>query len=225
MFKKRKIAVLGGTGNLGYGLAWRWARAGHDVTIGSRVREKALNAAAELNKRLGDSLIDGAENPTAAKQAEVIVLTVPFAAHEATLESIKASLSGQVVIDTTVPLVPPKVAVVQLPGEGSAAVITRNILGDRARVTAAYHNVAANLLERDVDIDCDILVTGDDLATRKEVMQLVEDSGCRAINAGKLANAAAAEALTSLLIHINKTYKTSHSGIRITGIGEVPSPV
>ena len=112
----------------------------------------------------------------------------------------------------------PKVAVVQLPEAGSAAVITRNILGDRARVTAAYHNVAANLLEQDVEIDCDILVTGDDLQTRKEVMQLVEDSGCRAVNAGKLANAAAAEALTSLLIHINKTYKTSHSGIRITGI-------
>lgn len=218
MFIKRKIAVLGGTGNLGYGLAWRWARAGHDVTIGSRIREKALNAAAELNERLGGSLIDGADNPAAAKQAEVVVLTVPFAAHEATLESIKPSLSGQIVVDTTVPLVPPKVAVVQLPGEGSAAVITRNILGDRARVTAAYHNVAANLLERDVDIDCDILVTGDDLETRREVMQLVEDSGCRAINAGKLANAAAAEALTSLLIHINKTYKTSHSGIRITGL-------
>ena len=222
MVKKRKIAILGGTGNLGYGLAWRWATAGHEVTIGSRVREKALNAAAELNERLNQSLIDGADNPTAAKQAEVVVLTVPFAAHEVTLESIRPGLSGQIVIDTTVPLVPPKVAVVQLPGEGSAAVITHNFLGDRARVTAAYHNVAANLLEQDVEIDCDILVTGDDLETRKEVMQLVEDSGCRAINAGKLANAAAAEALTSLLIHINKTYKTPHSGIRITGIEKIP---
>ena len=218
MINKKKIAVLGGTGNLGYGLAWRWARAGHDVTIGSRVKEKALNAAAELNERLGDGSLNGADNLSATKQAEIVVLTVPFAAHEATLESIRPGLSGQIVIDTTVPLVPPKVAVVQLPEAGSAAVITRNILGDRARVTAAYHNVAANLLERDVEIDCDILVTGDDLETRKEVMQLVEDSGCRAINAGKLANTAAAEALTSLLIHINKTYKTSHSGIRITGI-------
>ena len=218
MIDKKKIAILGGTGNLGYGLAWRWARAGHDVTIGSRVKEKALNAAAELNERLGDGSINGADNLSATKQAEIVVLTVPFAAHEATLESIRPGLSGQIVIDTTVPLVPPKVAVVQLPEAGSAAVITRNILGDRARVTAAYHNVAANLLEQDVEIDCDILVTGDDLQTRKEVMQLVEDSGCRAINAGKLANTAAAEALTSLLIHINKTYKTSHSGIRITGI-------
>lgn len=218
MFNKKKIAILGGTGNLGYGLAWRWARAGHEVTIGSRSREKALNAAAELNKKPGAGSIQGADNLTATKWAEIVVLTVPFAAHQATLDSIKPGLSGQILIDTTVPLVPPKVAVVQLPEQGSAAVITRAMLGDRARVTAAYHNVAANLLEQDVDIDCDILVTGDDLQTRREVMQLVEDSGCRAINAGKLANAAAAEALTSLLIHINKTYKTSHSGIRITGI-------
>ncbi len=218
MINRKKIAILGGTGNLGYGLAWRWARAGHEVVIGSRVAEKAHKAAAELNRKPGAEGITGADNLTATKQAEVVVLTVPFAAHEATLESIKPGLSGQILIDTTVPLMPPKVAVVQLPEAGSAAVITRNTLGDRARVTAAYHNVAANLLERDVEIDCDILVTGDDLETRKEVMQLVEDSGCRAINAGKLANTAAAEALTSLLIHINKTYKTSHSGIRITGI-------
>ena len=218
MLNKKKIAILGGTGNLGYGLAWRWARAGHEVTIGSRSREKALNAAAELNKKPGAGSIRGADNLTATKRAEIVVLTVPFAAHQATLDSIKPGLSGQILIDTTVPLMPPKVAVVQLPEQGSAAVITRDMLGDRARVAAAYHNVAANLLEQDVEIDCDILVTGDDLQTRKEVMQLVEDSGCRAINAGKLANAAAAEALTSLLIHINKTYKTGHSGIRITGI-------
>ena len=219
MFDKKKIAVLGGTGNLGYALAWRWARAGHDVSIGSRVEDRARNAAAELNKRLGGELIKGADNPSATKNAEVVVLTVPFAAHGATLESIKPGLSGQVLIDATVPLMPPKVAVVQLPPEGSAAIITRNVVGDRARVAAAFHNVAADLLEQDVEIDCDILVTSDDVGTRKEVMQLVEDSGCRAINAGKLANAAAAEALTSLLIHINKTYKTGHSGIRITGIG------
>ncbi len=219
MLDKKKIAVLGGTGNLGYALAWRWARAGHDVSIGSRVEDRARNAAAELNKRLGGELIKGADNPGATKNAEVVVLTVPFAAHGATLESIKPSLSGQVLIDATVPLMPPKVTVVQLPPEGSAAIITRNTVGDRARVAAAFHNVAADLLEQDVKIDCDVLVTSDDVETRKEVMQLVEDSGCRAINAGKLANAAAAEALTSLLIHINKTYKTGHSGIRITGIG------
>ena len=217
-YNRKKIAILGGTGNLGYGLAWRWARAGHEVIIGSRVAQKAQHAAAELNDKQGVKTIAGADNLGATSQAEVVTLTVPFAAHAATLESILPGLSGQALIDTTVPLAPPKVAVVQLPEQGSAAVITQGIVGARARVCAAYHNVAANLLEQDVDIDCDILVTGDDLATRKEVMQLVQDSGCRAINAGKLANAAAAEALTSLLIHINRTYKTAHSGIRITGI-------
>ena len=206
MTDKKKIAVPGGTGNLGYGLAWRWARAGHQVIIGSRVADKAHNAAAELNKKAGARTpVTGADNLAAVQQAEVVALTVPFAAHEATLKSITPGLSGQILIDTTVPLVPPKVAVVQLPEAGSAALITSKMVGDRARVCAAYHNVAANLLEQDVTIDCDILVTADDLQTRKEVMQLVQDSGCRAINAGKLANAAAAEALTSLLIHINLT--------------------
>ena len=217
-YNRKKIAILGGTGNLGYGLAWRWARAGHDVVIGSRVAQKAQDAAAELNGKPGGETITGADNLSATRQADVVTLTVPFGAHAATLESIMPGLSGQILIDTTVPLAPPKVAVVQLPQQGSAAVITQETVGDRARVTAAYHNVAANLLEQEVEIDCDILVTGDDPTTRKEVMQLVEDSGCRAINAGKLANAAAAEALTSLLIHINRVYKTPHSGIRITGI-------
>ena len=217
-YNRKKIAILGGTGNLGYGLAWRWARAGHEVIIGSRVAEKAQQAAAELNSKPGGGAMTGTDNLTAAKQAEVVTLTVPFSAHAATLESIMPGLSGQILVDTTVPLVPPKVAVVQLPAQGSAALIAREMVGEQARVAAAYHNVAANLLEQDVEIDCDILVTADDPETRREVMQLVEDSGCRAINAGKLANAAAAEALTSLLIHINRTYRTSHSGIRITGI-------
>ena len=218
MTDRKKIAIPGGTGNLGYGLAWRWARAGHQVIIGSRVADKAHKAADELNKKEGITPITGADNLAAVQQADVVALTVPFAAHEATLMSILPGLSGQILIDTTVPLVPPKVAVVQLPEAGSVALITRDLVGDRAQVSAAYHNVAANLLEQDVTIDCDILVTADDLQTRKEVMQLVQDSGCRAINAGKLANAAAAEALTSLLIHINRAYKSSHSGIRITGI-------
>ena len=218
MSNRKKIAILGGTGNLGYGLAWRWARAGHEVIIGSRVAQKAHNAAAELNEKPGGETIKGTDNLSATRQADVVTLTVPFAAHAATLESIMPGLSGQILVDTTVPLMPPKVAVVQLPPAGSAAVLTQEMVGERARVTAAYHNVAANLLEQDVEIECDILVTGDDPATRKEVMQLVEDSGCRAVNAGKLANAAAAEALTSLLIHINRAYKTPHSGIRITGI-------
>lgn len=218
MKSAKKIAVLGGTGNLGYALAWRWAQAGHGVTVGSRDPARAEAAAAALNKRPGAEGVAGAGNPAAARDAEVVVLAVPYAAHRATLESVLPSLSGQLLIDATVPLMPPRVAVAQLPEEGSAAVSASNIVGERARVAAAFHNVAAELLDEEGEIDCDVLVASDDPATRKEALALVEDSGCRAVSAGKLANAAAAEALTSVLIHINKNYQTRHAGIRITGI-------
>lgn len=218
MKSAKKIAVLGGTGNLGYALAWRWARAGHAVTVGSRDQARAEAAAAALNQRLGAERVAGAGNPAAALGAEVVVLAVPYAAHRATLESVLPSLSGQLLLDATVPLRPPRVAVAQLPEEGSAAVSASNMVGERARVAAAFHNVAAELLGEEGEIDCDVLVASDDPATRKEALGLVEDSGCRAVSAGKLANAAAAEALTSVLIHINKTYQTRHAGIRVTGI-------
>ena len=213
-----KIAIIGGTGNLGKALAWRWARAGYDVTIGSRTKEGAQTAADKLNKRLGNELIRAADNLTAIEDAEVVVLTVPFSAHSTVLESIKPKLSGQILIDTTVPLRPPAVSVAQLPKEGSAAEITQKIVGDNALVVAAFHNASAALLNEDVKIDCDVLVTADKLSTRRAIKKLVEDSGCRPINAGKLANSAASEALTSALIHINRTYKTRHSGIKITGV-------
>lgn len=213
-----KVAIVGGTGNLGKALAWRWARAGYDVTIGSRTKEGAQTAADKLNTRLGNELIRAADNPTATEDAEVVVLTVPFSAHSTVLESIKPKLSGQILIDTTVPLRPPAVSVAQLPKEGSAAEITQKIVGDNALVVAAFHNASAALLIKDVKIDCDVLVTADELSTRRAIKKLVEDSGCRPINAGKLANSAASEALTSALIHINKTYKTRHSGIKITGV-------
>ena len=218
MSEIRTIAVIGGTGSLGKALAWRWARAGYDVTIGSRSEDGAQTAAADINARLGSDLVKAAANPDAADGADVVVLTVPFSAHEPTLESIKPRLSGQILIDTTVPLCPPKVSVVQLPKGGCAAEITQRLVGESAQVASAYHNVSAVLLNKDVEIDCDILVFADDLSVRKKLKKLVEDSGCRPINAGKLANSAASEALTSVLIHINRTYKTPHSGIRITGI-------
>ena len=213
-----KVAIIGGTGNLGKALAWRWARAGYDVTIGSRTKEGAQTAADQLNTRLGNELIRAADNLTAIEDAEVVVLTVPFSAHSTVLESIKPKLSGQILIDTTVPLRPPAVSVAQLPKEGSAAEITQKIVGDNALVVGAFHNASAALLIKDVKIDCDILVTADELSTRRAIKKLVEDSGCRPINAGKLANSAASEALTSALIHINKTYKTRHAGIKITGV-------
>ena len=215
---KKKIAVLGGTGNLGFALAWRWARAGHDVTIGSRTEDKAAAAAAKINERISADSVQGKDNVAAVSDAEIIVLTVPYAAHDSTLETIKPYLTGQILVDTTVPLKPPKVAVVQLPESGCVAVQTQLMLEDKATVVAAFHNVSAALLDQDVAIDCDILITSDDLEARKEVMRLSEDAGCHALNAGVLANAIAAEAFTSLLIHINKAYKAGHAGIRITGL-------
>lgn len=213
-----KIAILGGTGNLGVALAWRWARAGHEIIIGSRVVDKAQQAASEINKRTCNGLARGIDNVAAVNAADIIVMTVPYAAHNATIETIKPHLSGQILVDTTVPLKPPKVDIVQLPEKGCVAVQTQILVGDRARVVAAFHNVAANLLNKDVDINCDVLVTSDDLDARKVIMQLSEEAGCHALDAGVLANAIAAEVFTSILIHINKTYKKGHAGFRITGL-------
>jgi NADPH-dependent F420 reductase len=215
---KKTIAVLGGTGNLGHALAWRWARAGYPVIIGSRTAEKAAAAAAQINARTGLQSATGTDNRAAVASAAIVVLAVPYAAHRDTLETVLPALSGQIVVDTTVPLRPPKVSTVQLPAEGSAAVQTQACVAGRARVAAAFHNVAAGLLDTEAEIHCDVLVTADDVEARKEVMQLAEDAGCHALNAGVLANAAASEALTSVLIHINKTYKSGHAGIRITGL-------
>lgn len=216
--KRKKIAVLGGTGNLGFALAWRWARAGHEVIIGSRKEDKAQHAASEINERIGHDSVQGKDNVAAVKASEIVVMTVPYAAHDATIETIVPHLSGQILVDTTVPLKPPKVDVVQLPESGCVAVQTQIMVDDRARVVAAFHNVAANLLNKDVEINCDVLVTSDDQEARKEVMQLSEDAGCHALSAGVLANSIAAEVFTSILIHINKTYKTGHAGIKITGL-------
>jgi 8-hydroxy-5-deazaflavin:NADPH oxidoreductase len=207
-----KIAIIGGTGNLGSALAWRLARAGRDVVIGSRTVEAAVAKATELGHGL-----TGMVNADAAAAADVVIITVPFSAQASTLEDIKPYVAGKIVLDTTVPLVPPKVMRVQLPPEGSAAVKAAAILGEGVRVVSGFHNVAAHKLAQDVDVDCDILVFGDEKAARAEVVALADAIGLRGIHCGALANAAAAEAMTSLLIFINKHYQVDGAGIRITG--------
>ncbi|MFM2022369.1 MAG: reductase [Pseudomonadota bacterium] len=207
-----KIAVIGGTGNLGSALAWRLARAGHAVVIGSRTAESATAKAAELGHGL-----TGMVNANAAQVADIIFVTVPFAAQTATLEDIKPHVAGKIVVDTTVPLVPPKVMRVQLPPEGSAAAKADAILGDGVRMVAGFHNVAAHKLAQDIDVDCDILVFGDEKAARAEIVALADEIGLRGVHGGALVNAAAAEAMTSLLIFINKNYQVDGAGIRITG--------
>ncbi|AOF98945.1 MAG: NADPH-dependent F420 reductase [Blastomonas sp.] len=206
------IAIIGGTGNLGSALAWRLARAGKDVVIGSRTAQSAADKAAELGHGLR-----GMSNADAAAAAGIVMVTVPFAAQAQTLAEIAPNVAGKIVVDTTVPLMPPKVMRVQLPAEGSAAACAAAVLGDGVRLVSGFHNVAAHKLAQDIDVACDILVFGDDKAARAEVVALADAIGLRGIHAGALVNAAAAEAMTSLLIFINKNYRVDGAGIRITG--------
>ncbi len=210
------IAVIGGSGNLGAALARRWVQAGQRVVIGSRDAAKAAAAAAKLAAELGAE-VGGASNMEAARQADVVVVAVPFASQLSVLEEIRPGIGGKVVIDTTVPLVPPKVARVQLPPEGSAAQRAQKLLGADVKLVSAFHNVAAHKLATDEEVECDVLVFGDDKAARAVAVELAAHARLRGLHAGALANAAAGEALTSILIFMNKTYRVDGAGIRITG--------
>ncbi|MFC4594733.1 NADPH-dependent F420 reductase [Sphingobium tyrosinilyticum] len=207
-----KIAVIGGTGNLGAAIARRLAKTGNAVIIGSRSAESAERAAGELGFGLS-----GMANADAAREADLVIVTVPFAAQESTIADIAPHCAGKIVVDTTVPLVPPKVMRVQLPAEGSAAQRAQQQLGEGVTVVSAFHNVAAHKLATDMEINCDVLVFGDDKAAREKVVQLADSMNLRAFHAGALCNSAAAEALTSVLIFINKNYDVGEAGIKITG--------
>ncbi len=216
------IAVVGGTGKLGAGLARRLAKAGYAVIIGSRDADRAEQAAAALAADTSGQ-VTGQANRAAAAAGDIVIVAVPFANQRAILEDVGLAVQGKIVVDTTVPLVPPKVARVQLPPEGSAAGIARAVLGEGVRLVAAFHNVAAHKLIQDVAIDCDVLVFGDEVAARQAVVELAAAMELRGVHAGPLANAAAAEALTSVLVGINKRYKSDGAGIRITGIDPDPA--
>ena len=215
--KVESIAILGGTGDLGSGLARQWSRAGYKILIGSRTLEKGKAAAEALLDEFPDLNVTGHENLEACTSADLVVLTVPFAHQISTLESIKTGLSGKILIDVTVPLMPPKVGTVQLPDAGSAAVQAQNYLGDEVQVVSAFQNVGAVHLQGDHGINCDVLVTGNKRAARDQVIELVQALGLKGWHAGPLANAAAAEALTSVLITINRHHGIDGSGIVITG--------
>ena len=209
-----KIAILGGTGALGLGLASRWIRSGHEVLIGSRTIESAKSACEKLNISEDQGML----NMDAAKQAEIACLTVPFSFQLDILTEVKNALSGKILIDGTVPLVPPKVMRVQLPEEGCAAIRAQTLLGGSVQVISAFQNISAELLQTDAEIDCDVLVCGDKRDSREQVIGLVNDAGLTGWHAGPLCNSAAAEALTSVLIAINKNHTIKHSGIKITGV-------
>jgi 8-hydroxy-5-deazaflavin:NADPH oxidoreductase len=212
------LAIIGGTGTLGSGLARRLAAAGYPIIIGSRSAQKAADAARALPKPASGPSPRGATNGEAAKTGDLILLTVPWASQAQILDEIAPHVKGKLVIDTTVPLVPPKVARVQLPPEHSAALTAQKRLGEGVRVVAAFHNVAAHKLLEDAAVDCDVLVFGDDPKDRETAMALIVAAGLRGVHGGPLANSVAAEALTSVLIGINRNYKVDGAGIRITGI-------
>jgi 8-hydroxy-5-deazaflavin:NADPH oxidoreductase len=217
---KPTLAIIGGTGALGSGLAQCFAGAGFPVVIGSRTAEKGEEFARTLLMGTGSPPPMGASNEAAAKAGDIVFITVPFATQPEVIEKIRPHLEGKLVVDTTVPLMPPKVSRVQLPPEGSAAVATQKRLGDGVRVVSGFHNVAAHKLKSGAGIDCDILIFGDDPKDRETVIGLAKAIGLRALHAGPLANSTAAEALTSVLIGINRAYKVDGAGIRITGIAE-----
>ena len=217
--KSVTIAVLGGTGNEGGGLALRWAHRGHPVIVGSRSAERAQEAASRMNATLGREALRGLDNVAAANEADIVVLAVPYAAQRGTVEEVKDKLAGKILVDVTVPLVPPKVSRVQLPEGGSAVEAIQKLLGEGVRVVSAFQNISAHhLTDLDEEIECDVLVCSDDSEAAEQVVDLTREIGLRAWNAGPLCNSVVAEGLTSILIGLNRRYKVPGTGIRITGI-------
>jgi len=211
------IAILGGTGDLGTGLAIRWAKAGHKIVIGSRTLEKAETAVKALCEISPQTEALAMVNQDAAVAGDIVVLTVPFAHQLSTLESVKTALAGKILIDVTVPLMPPAVGKVQLPEGGSAGKMAQDLLGEEVMVVTAFQNIAAHLLQQDVKIECDVLVAGNKKIAREKVIELAAQAGMTGWHVGPIENSAAAEALTSVLIQINRRHDISHSGLKIIG--------
>ncbi len=213
------VAVVGGTGREGAGLAMRWALNGYRVIIGSRDANRAIERAGELNTELGVDLLTGNDNAQAVEEAQLVVLSVPYAAHHDTLEAIKGQLQGKVLIDITVPNQPPDIRTVWVPPGSAAALEAQELLGEGVRVVAALHTISHTKLKKiNEPIDSDVLVCGDDAGAKADAIRLVEALGMRGIDAGPLKNSVAAESLAAVLMYVNKTYGAKGAGIRITGV-------
>ena len=212
---RKVIAVIGGTGGLGSALAFRWGSAGYKILIGSRNNEKASVSAKKLNDLLGKEVASGFKNREAAKLAEIIVLTIPFSNHSEIIEEIKDEVQGKIVVDTTVPLIPPKVSRVQLPESGSVAKLAQEKLGQNVRLVSAFQNVAATALASNEPLEGEVLVCGNNVEARSVVITIVEAAGLKGWHAGPIDNSVVSESLTPILIFLNKRYKLNGSGIRI----------
>jgi len=212
------IAVLGGTGKEGKGLAYRWAKAGYRVLIGSRNPDKAKATAMEILGLVGEkAFVEGTTNIKAAERADIIVVTVPYAAHRETIETVRFALQGKILVDVTVPLAPTKVTRVSMPPAGSAAQEAYEILGEDVQVTSAFQNISHELLMHSEPIECDVLVTGTSKEARSETLKLVAAAGLIGWDAGPIENSVVVEGLTSVLIHINRQSGSKNAGIKITG--------
>jgi NADPH-dependent F420 reductase len=216
-----KIAVIGGTGKEGKGLALRWASAGHDIIIGSRDAERAATAANDLNTMLGRITVSGLSNTDAARAADIVVLSVPYEAHAATLDMIADETQGKILIDVTAPLDPENKKKTWRVPEGSAAQASQLRLGSNVRVVAAFQNISyTHLSDLEHDLGCDVLVCGNDKDAKKQVIELAKAAGMAAFDAGPIENAVVAEGLTAVLININIAFKIKNAGIRVTGVPE-----
>ncbi len=223
--EKPRIALIGGTGDLGTGLARRWSKAGYPLIIGSRTKQKAEIAATELNTWLADSasktktpVLRGDVNLEAALAGDIVVLTIPFANHQAILDEIHDAVQGKILVDATVPLVPPKVRTVTIPEGGSAAKMAQAHLGENVKVVSAFQTVAAaHLADINHEMDCDVLVCGNDKNAREQVIELVDTAGMRGWHAGRINNSIVSEGMTSILIFMNGYYDIDGAGMRITG--------
>jgi len=213
------IAILGGTGKEGKGLAYRWTKAGYRIIIGSRLQEKAQMAAEELRALIHSSgEIQGLSNDEAARQADLLVLTVPYSAHKSMCEQMKDAAQGKIVIDVTVPLVPPKITKVQMPAAGSASLEAQQIFGEGVQVITAFQNISYEHLLNNEDVNCDVLVCGGKKADRAMVIKLIQDAGMVGWDAGVIENSVVVEGLTSVLLGLNRQFGVESAGIRITGI-------
>ena len=214
-----KIAILGGTGNEGFGLGYRWAASGHEIIIGSRKTEKGEKAAVDMQERLPQGQISGTNNLAATQQAEIVVLSVPYWAQEGTLESVKEALADKLLITVVAPTGEKAARVHRLESGLSAAEEAQNQLEGVTRVVAAFQNIGAHhLLDLEHQMDCDVLVCGEKKDDKQVAMQLCADAGLRGVNAGALQNARAVEELTAVLIAINIIHKVKSAGIHITGL-------
>ncbi len=222
--QSHKIAIIGGTGAVGKGLAYRWYKAGLTLIIGSREKSKALTVVTELQDKLSNKYrkqketITGESNEAAASQAKIIVIAVPFSQHKKVIESIAPYAENKIIIDVTVALNPPEVFRVQIPSGQSAGMLTQQLLGPKVKVVSAFQNVAASTLMTDKDIHCDVLVTGNDIFSCEQVIALANVAKLNAFYAGPIDNSIATEAMTSILIQLNKHYQVHNAGLKVTGL-------